>query len=73
VSLNFDQMAFAIVQRVWGNAELDQPGLLIETRAVAEHLRNVWNARGAADIAAIDDVAHTNHAAVENAIRSLDR
>jgi hypothetical protein len=32
-----------------------------------------WNARGAADIAALDDVAHTNIDACAEAIRQLDR
>ena len=36
-------------------------------------LTQVWNARGAADCAAVDDVAHTNQAAVAAAIRSVDR
>lgn len=40
---------------------------------VAEQLHLVWHARGAADIAAIDEVAHTNDVAVANAIRSLNR
>jgi hypothetical protein len=40
--------------------------------SIAEQLRLVWNLRGAADIAAIDEVAHTNETAVEAAIERLD-
>lgn len=40
---------------------------------VAEQLRQVWNLRGACDIAAIDEVAHTNETAVEAAIEKLNR
>jgi len=46
-SPDFDRIALEIVQRVWGNEELDQPGLIIETSAVAEQIRQVWNARDA--------------------------
>jgi len=41
--------------------------------AVATHLRLIWNARGAADLTALDEVAHTNGDAVADAIRNLDR
>lgn len=40
---------------------------------LAEQLRLVWNARGAADFAAVDDIAHTNYEAIADALRSLDR
>jgi hypothetical protein len=40
---------------------------------IAEQLRQVWNARGAADVDAVDAVAHTNYEAVANAIRAFDR
>jgi hypothetical protein len=40
---------------------------------IAEQLRLVWNARGAADIAAVDDIAHTNYEAIADALRALDR
>ena len=42
-------------------------------KRVAEQLRQIWNARGTADITALDDVAHTNIGPCEDAIRSLDR
>lgn len=41
--------------------------------AIVEHFRQIWNLRGAFDIAAIDEVAHTNETAVEAAIESLNR
>ena len=40
---------------------------------IAERLRQAWNARGAADLAAVDEVAHTNDVAVAHAIKALDR
>lgn len=46
---DFTQKAFDIVQRIWRNTELDQPGLILETAAVAEQLRQLWNARGLED------------------------
>lgn len=79
---DFDQIALKIVERVFGLAELDQPGLIIETRAVAEQLRFVWNARGAADVAKLDTELsilmggtasgpYTKN--LDRALRSLDR
>lgn len=41
---------------------------------VAEQLRQVWNARGAADIAKVEEVySHASLKAMESALRSLDR
>lgn len=40
---------------------------------IIEQLRVIWNARGAADREAIDEVAHTNQEAIATAIKDLDR
>lgn len=53
--------------------DLHRQAIANQLTVVAEQLRQVWNARGAADIAVIDDVAHTNQEPVADAIRSLDR
>jgi hypothetical protein len=82
ITPDFDQIAFAIVQRIWGNTELDQPGLIIETQAVAEQLRLIWNARGAADVAKMELELSTVMGStmagpycknLDRAIRKLDR
>jgi hypothetical protein len=41
--------------------------------AIIEQLRQVWNLRGAADLDAANEIAHTNWERIEDAIRSLDR
>ena len=46
---DFDQIALRIVEHIIGEPEFDQPTLILEVHAIAEQLRLVWNARGAAD------------------------
>jgi hypothetical protein len=54
---DFDQIARASFDR-WGPDDGVQRGLMIED--IAEQLRQIWNARGAADLAKIENV--TQHA-----------
>jgi hypothetical protein len=44
-------------------------------RFIAQHLRLVWNARGAADVRAIEDVGHDSAATLREvtALKALDR
>jgi len=67
---DFRRMADLLLARL---LEAGQKGMIAEVNTVAEQLRQVWNARGAADLAVVNDVAHTNERAIERAIRSLDR
>jgi len=65
---DFDAIARSLLRDIQDDAcHGDSP------RAVAHELRCIWNARGAADLAAIDEVAHTNEGPIAFAIRSLDR
>ena len=69
---DFDQMAHDICQRIWGNDILESTPAV--TLMLADQLRQVWNARGAADIATVKAAyltAPLDH--VIGAIRSLDR
>lgn len=69
-SPDFDQMALAIADR-FGQDEESMPRAVAD---IAEQLRQVWNARGAADIAKLETAvpgASTKVLAV--ALRSLDR
>lgn len=86
---NFEQIARRIVDQNmidWGTA---RPGRVVHVHlgdycaecstvaAIVVQLRQVWNARGAADLAAVRDApafdGNTVTTDVEDAIRSLDR
>lgn len=73
-SPDFDQLALNLVGWLLDrhHVPVDTQSKAQEQKAVAAQLRHIWNDRGAADLAAVDGVAHTNHAAIENAIRILD-
>lgn len=62
-SPDFDQIAMALLKRVIANV----PFVEEQAAAIAEQLRLVWNARGAADV---DEVTDTDERV---AIRALDR
>lgn len=52
--------------------------IVINIATIAEQLRQVWNARGTADRAAIDETAQTNwegidREAIDRVLRNLDR
>jgi hypothetical protein len=67
---DFDQIARQIVHSV--QMAIDGAGRHPEPQ-IAAQLRQIWNLRGAADLDAVNDVAHTNERAIERAIRSQDR
>jgi len=61
---DFDQIARRLIATTTGVIE----------REVVEQLRQVWNARGAADLEALDaTIPFTKDGLITRAIRSLDR
>lgn len=70
---DFEQLAREIDRIVteYARTTLDLPDPM---PAIVEQLRQVWNARGAADLDAMES-AHSNYdwSELEDAIRSLDR
>ena len=76
---DFDQIALTLVQALVDRAEEDliRPGSQRQARIqvnIAEQLRQVWNARGAADLALIENSFPGTHTkTLDQALRSLDR
>ena len=71
-SPDFDRIADVCLARVY---EVRHKGLIAEHSVVVEQLRQVWNARGAADITAIVDVLDGTQGvdSFAQALRGLDQ
>lgn len=69
-SPDFEKLAEQLVDRIW-RAAAATPGIAAP-EVVVDALRLVWNARGAADVQAIDAVGDHDGRPV-TAIRNLDR
>lgn len=74
---DFDRIADVCLARVY---EVRKKGLIAEHSVVAEQLRQVWNARGAADISKVDAELYADGTSrngfstmLDRAIRTLDR
>lgn len=73
---DFQRLAFDIASRCCESVDLLRDELSRDPDAlkdIVDQLKQIWNARGAADIAAVDQIAHTNYEAIAHAIRDLDR
>lgn len=66
---DFDQIARDICQRIWGNDVLESREHVSHT--IAEQLRLVWNARGAADVDLF--AGEMDHRDIRERITTLDR
>jgi hypothetical protein len=70
---DFDRLADVCLARVH---EVRNKGLIAEHSVVVEQLRQIWNARGAADIAKLsllNGVSGPSVKVLDQALRSLDR
>lgn len=73
---DFDRLADVCLARVY---EVRSKGLIAEHSVVAEQLRQVWNARGAADTTKINAVLADrsipvlSNTVLDRALRKLDR
>ena len=70
---DFDALAEQLRFQLWG---LDQSDLETEARihrSIVKHLRQVWNARGAADIVKLQYLDGAPAEMMMSAIRNLDR
>lgn len=65
---DFDQIAHGLKNFIDDHPRLSEQNV----RAIAEQLRQVWNARGAADITTVEHLPKVMED-VTDAIRSLDR
>lgn len=65
---DFEQAAKPLIEKLGDTMDPDNA-----RDFVVGTMRAIWNARGAADLAVVDDIAHTNDAAIVAAIRGLDR
>ena len=68
-SPDFNRLADVCLSRVY---EVRAKGLIAEHDVVAEQLRQVWNARGAADVAEAERHDEHPRQLVAHAIRALD-
>ncbi len=75
-SPNFEQIARQVSDQTGVDRleewDADDPDRVV--KAIAEQLRQVWNARGAADLAKIEaELPGASSKALDRAIRALDR
>jgi len=74
---DFDHIATSLLRAIEKAGGSDRP--VASTRAIADQLRQVWNARGAADIAKVEEVdaeldgGELFAAGLTHALRTLDR